>query len=151
MNNKMVYNLVVPEKFEKKELPITMKVSESLRQTLESIGAKEDRPLGYVARELMVRGLSLYRMDGQLRTQPTQNHAPASNEPREMTYERFLEEIAVLKIDHIEFGEDVRNAPGEVLEQILEDVRAAMRDQLAEEVSKHGPYAQAPTATRARK
>lgn len=58
----------VTGKFEKKDSPLTIKVGESLKREIESIASNEDRPVGYVIRELMVRGLDLYRADGLLRS-----------------------------------------------------------------------------------
>lgn len=54
-------------KFEKKEIPITMKVSESIEKRIGAIAHAEDRPKGYIARELMIRGMKLYDEDGYLR------------------------------------------------------------------------------------
>jgi hypothetical protein len=54
---------------EKKEFPLTMKLTENVRRRIENIGEQEDRPNGYVARELMLRGLALYEEDGMLRHQ----------------------------------------------------------------------------------
>lgn len=65
----------MPKTFEKKDAPITLKVQASLLSQLKEISDLEDRPLGYVARELMVRGIGLYRADGQLRD----THVSASN------------------------------------------------------------------------
>jgi hypothetical protein len=67
MQNKLWYNFVVPNKPEKKDQPLALRVPISLLRTIEEIAVNTDRPVGYVARELMVRGLSLYRQDGQLR------------------------------------------------------------------------------------
>lgn len=61
------YNLGVATSFEKKDVPVTMKIASSVRDTIEQIGLNEDRPIGYVARELMLRGLALYKRDGLLR------------------------------------------------------------------------------------
>ncbi len=58
---------VVTSNFEKKEITIGMKVQETIRRQIEEIAADEDRPVGYVARELMIRGIALYRLDGKLR------------------------------------------------------------------------------------
>ena len=78
------YNLVVPEKFEKKLVPLTMKTSQSLRDEIERIGEAEDRPFSYVARELMIRGLALYRRDGKLRDEglPSGVFVATLNEPK---------------------------------------------------------------------
>jgi hypothetical protein len=50
----------------KSEQVLIMLVPETFAD-IKSIAAAEDRPLGYVARELMIRGLGLYRSDGRLR------------------------------------------------------------------------------------
>jgi hypothetical protein len=44
-----------------------MKVQASLLDRLNAIAGEEDRPIGYVARELMLRGLKQYEADGRLR------------------------------------------------------------------------------------
>ena len=44
-----------------------MKVQSSLLDRLTEIAEHEDRPIGYVARELMLRGLNLYESDARLR------------------------------------------------------------------------------------
>lgn len=73
MQNKVWYNSGVPKTFEKKSAQLGIKVSASTLATIEQIAVNEDRPVGYVARELMIRGLGLYRQDGRLRddAQPT--------------------------------------------------------------------------------
>ena len=67
MPGEACYNIGVAENYEKKEITIGMKVSASLRRKIEEIAGDEDRPVGYVARELMVRGLALFLSDGKLR------------------------------------------------------------------------------------
>lgn len=67
MRKDIWYNVAMPKGFEKKGEPLTLKVQPSLLSALKAISETEDRPLGYVARELMVRGLALYRLDGKLR------------------------------------------------------------------------------------
>ncbi len=57
----------MPPQNEKKTIQIGVKIPESLYQILEEVCQAEDRPVGYVARELMVRGLALYRVDGFLK------------------------------------------------------------------------------------
>jgi len=52
---------------EKKTQTLAMKVQSSLFERLTGIAETEDRPIGYVARELMLRGLGLYELDGRLR------------------------------------------------------------------------------------
>ena len=52
---------------EKKTQTLAMKVQSSLFERLTEIADSEDRPIGYVARELMLRGLGLYESDGRLR------------------------------------------------------------------------------------
>ena len=61
------YNQGVPKEHEKKTVQIGVKLPESLYIEIERICKAEDRPVGYVARELMVRGLNLYSVDGYLR------------------------------------------------------------------------------------
>lgn len=50
----------------KSEQVLVMLVPETFNE-LKSIATAEDRPLGYVARELMIRGLNLYAQDGYLK------------------------------------------------------------------------------------
>jgi hypothetical protein len=54
---------IKPKKIE----PLPMKVSGAVKDELKEIGDEHDRPVGYVARELMLRGLAAYRRDGQLK------------------------------------------------------------------------------------
>ncbi len=57
--------------YEKKEIPVTMKITESTKLILEKICTRQDRPMSYVTRELMLRGLSLFEIDGKLRDEIT--------------------------------------------------------------------------------
>lgn len=72
------YNQVVSPKVEKKTVQIGVKISDSLNSLIEEICTNEDRPVGYVARELMIRGLALYRLDGKLRDDVQTSVQPAS-------------------------------------------------------------------------
>ena len=60
----------MPVRFEKKDQPLALRVPVSLLKLINEISDKEDRPVGYVARELMIRGLALYQNDGKLRDDP---------------------------------------------------------------------------------
>lgn len=51
----------------KKSEQVLINLSPELHAKVVQIAQTEDRPLGYVARELMHRGLSLYIRDGLLR------------------------------------------------------------------------------------
>lgn len=51
----------------KNDTVIGTKVPETMKTRLESIAAEEDRTVSYVIRQLIIRGLSLYEMDGNLR------------------------------------------------------------------------------------
>jgi hypothetical protein len=62
---------------EKKTQTLAMKVQASLLDRLNDIATDEDRPIGYVARELMLRGLKLYESDVGLR-EPS-NTTPSAN------------------------------------------------------------------------
>jgi hypothetical protein len=55
------------EKHEKKEVTVGVRIAESTKRQLDKIVEAEDRTIGYVARELMIRGLALYQIDGRLR------------------------------------------------------------------------------------
>ena len=61
---------------EKKTQTLAMKVQSSLLARLSDIAETEDRPIGYVARELMMRGLALYESDGRLRDSPATGAVP---------------------------------------------------------------------------
>jgi hypothetical protein len=76
VQNKLWYNVAVPPTAEKKDQPLALRVPESLLNRLAEISVLEDRPLGYVARELMVRGLALYLQDGKLRDDSPARKAP---------------------------------------------------------------------------
>jgi hypothetical protein len=56
---------------EKRNEFLGIKVGESEKETLAEIALEHDRPLGYVGRELMLRGLAQYRRDGLLKEPPT--------------------------------------------------------------------------------
>lgn len=59
---------IVPKKFEgKRTLTVPVKLNEAEKAEIERISKLEDRPLGYVVRELMWRGWKLYEKDGYLR------------------------------------------------------------------------------------
>lgn len=57
----------------KKIEPLPMKVSGEIKDALAIIAERYDRPLGYVARELMLRGLAAFRRDGQLKDSARQD------------------------------------------------------------------------------
>lgn len=69
MKNNLWYNLGVPTKT-KKSYQVLVKIDQYTYDTLAGIAEGEDRPLGYVARELMIRGIVLYENDGRLRDEP---------------------------------------------------------------------------------
>lgn len=56
-----------PPKAGKKTVTVPIKVSQDIKDELKVICGDEDRPLGYIARELMLRGLVAYRRDGSLK------------------------------------------------------------------------------------
>lgn len=57
----------MPQKSQKKSEQILIMVVPETFAEVKMIAKREDRPLGYVARELMHRGLGLYRRDGLLK------------------------------------------------------------------------------------
>ena len=63
----LCYKVVVVSEKEKKDHPLALRVPASIHQYLVEISREHDRPLGYVARELIVRGLNLYQKDGVLK------------------------------------------------------------------------------------
>ena len=116
MQNNLWYNRVVPNSGEKKDQPLALRVPVSLLDTLGDIARAEDRPLGYVARELMIRGLGLYSADGHLRDQipldadgkVAATIAPGSIEEARKLYEQNVEALTqstskARKVPH--FGE----------------------------------------------
>lgn len=54
-------------KGEKKSEQVLVNLPPSVYEALSQIAEREDRPNGYVARELMMRGLAMYQRDGHLR------------------------------------------------------------------------------------
>lgn len=60
----------------KKAEMIGLKIEASDKEALIKICQSEDRPLGYVARELMLRGLADYRRDGQLKDSEVRGKLP---------------------------------------------------------------------------
>jgi hypothetical protein len=67
MHKNVWYNVGVPKHTEKKNENFSLKMPISIMARLKEIAEFEDRPLGYIGRELMVRGLALYEMDGKIR------------------------------------------------------------------------------------
>jgi len=53
---------------EKKSEQVAVKLAPATLEMIERICQAEDRPVGYVVRELMLRGLALYHEDGNLRS-----------------------------------------------------------------------------------
>jgi hypothetical protein len=76
MQGNVWYNVDVPKSLEKKNENFSLKMPVSLLKLLGEIAEAEDRPLGYVGRELMIRGLALYQSDGRLRDEPNTHIAP---------------------------------------------------------------------------
>jgi hypothetical protein len=79
------YNVGMPNQFEKKDVPLPMKVTESIKLELERIAIALDRPVSYVARELMLRGLGLYEIDGLLRDAGPEKKRPLGKRIGEIT------------------------------------------------------------------
>lgn len=51
----------------KRTVPLPMKLAEEEKEELERIKEVEDRPLGYLARAFMLRGMAQYKLDGLLK------------------------------------------------------------------------------------
>lgn len=51
----------------KRVIPVPVKLSAEEKDIYEEIGAEHDRPLGYLIRELALRGLVEFRKDAKLR------------------------------------------------------------------------------------
>jgi hypothetical protein len=51
----------------KRVIPVPTKLSEEEKAAYLEVGSESDRPLGYVVRELALRGLVEFRKDGKLR------------------------------------------------------------------------------------
>lgn len=64
MYKKLCFNWDV---IEKKDVVVGMKIGESVKRMLDRIADEQDRTISYVARELMIRGLALYHLDGNLK------------------------------------------------------------------------------------
>ncbi len=64
----------VPD-YEKKDIGVATRVSESVKRELERIADEHDRKPGYVIRELMLRGLYHYHQDGRLKITSAEHHA----------------------------------------------------------------------------
>lgn len=64
------YNAGMPTK---RVIPLPVKVAAEEKAALEKIKDFEDRPLGYLARAFMLRGLAAYKRDGLLR-EPENGH-----------------------------------------------------------------------------
>jgi predicted transcriptional regulator len=63
----LCYKVGVPTNYEKKDVGISTRVSDSVNRRLLEIADEHDRKPAYVIRELLMRGLSLYEVDGKLR------------------------------------------------------------------------------------
>jgi hypothetical protein len=61
------YNVNMSRNVEKKSKQILLNLSPSDYEQFVRVAEETDRPLGYVARELSLRGLMLYELDGKLR------------------------------------------------------------------------------------
>lgn len=61
------YKVFVPPIYEKKDVGIATRVPDSIKRRLDEIADEHDRKPAYVIRELLLRGLSLYEVDGKLR------------------------------------------------------------------------------------
>jgi hypothetical protein len=70
MLDNFCYKQPVGQKFEKKDVVVGTKIPESLKQEIDDIAAQHDRTVSYVLREFLIRGLSLYRVDGQIKGEP---------------------------------------------------------------------------------
>jgi hypothetical protein len=86
-------NLAVPGK---KEVTVGTRVDEETKRILDRIVEKEDRTLGYVTRELMLRGLALYKQDGLLR----------EANPDAIGLKRDLGELAPVGTRHVDVSEN---------------------------------------------
>lgn len=78
MQSSICYNETVTDEFEKKEEPLALRLPASLKNRLIAIAYEQDRPVGYVARELMLRGLQLFEQDGKLRGEPPKKGIPGT-------------------------------------------------------------------------
>ncbi len=72
---------------EKKTEQILINLDLETFKLVNKIAASDDRPRGYVARELMIRGLNLYRQDGLLKD-ATANGERTANENSKQPYGR---------------------------------------------------------------
>jgi carbamoylphosphate synthase small subunit len=84
MDASIGYNEHMPDASAKKTKQILINVEPSVGEVILRIAESEDRPVGYVARELMIRGLALYRRDGKLRDEglPSGVFVATLNEPK---------------------------------------------------------------------
>lgn len=64
------YKVYVPSNYEKKEIGVATRVSDSIKRQLDEIAYEHDRTIGYVIRELLVRGLAAYSVDGKFKDEP---------------------------------------------------------------------------------
>jgi hypothetical protein len=91
------------QKSQKKSEQVLVMLVPEMYAELQSIAAGEDRPLGYVARELMIRGLGLYQIDGKLKAEPAEagkvvaSIAPGSIEEARELYERNIAQLTDAK------------------------------------------------------
>lgn len=67
IENSVCYNRNMSINIEKKSEQILINVTPSTYKLVAKIAETEDRQVGYVARELMTRGIDLYIEDGKLR------------------------------------------------------------------------------------
>lgn len=74
MQKEVWYNRAVAGITMKKTEQLAMKLLPETFEKLSLIAEVEDRPVGYVARELMLRGMVLYAVDGNLRDTYSPHH-----------------------------------------------------------------------------
>ena len=67
MNENLCFNAFVPADYEKKEVSVAARIPERMLRELDDIASSHDRTRGYVIRELLARGLEVYRANGVLK------------------------------------------------------------------------------------
>lgn len=78
LSKNICYKVYVPVNYEKKDVGIATRISESMKREIDRLADEHDRTPAYIIRELLTRGLALYQADGRLKDEnkPERRLAP---------------------------------------------------------------------------
>lgn len=99
MREKFDYKRNMPQDAPKKTEQILINVDPETFAIIEEIREKEDRQRGYVARELMLRGLALYSRDGRLRDEVKADPFPNVGRSTKQDVQRMIDSDQIVEIE----------------------------------------------------